>query len=148
MPPFTRSGRDGPRRRETDHDRPHGKKESKPGWERKALRSGQRDFRTGDGRDPGRNRIPGLVNASETKQKKTIEEIQAENAGRLMKSVRNLGPGADVWTHVNSILISEQPGSYFESICNGYRDKTLKGNPVRRAEGAGRVERLRWYERM
>ena len=147
MPPSTRSGRNEPRRRETDHGRSHGRKDSKPASDRKTLRSGRRDFRTGEERARSK-RISGQADALEAKQKKTVEEMQAENAGRLMKSVKNLGPGADVWTHVNSILTSEQPGTHFESICNGYRNKTLKGIPVRRAEAAGRVERLRWYERM
>ncbi len=78
---------------------------------------------------------------------KTPAQIQSADASQLMKSVRNLGPGAGVWTRVNSILTSDRHDSRFFSVCNGFEGIVLEGTddvcPVH-----DRSERIRWYERM
>lgn len=76
----------------------------------------------------------------------TVRASQRINARELLKSIMNLGPGADVWTRVKSMLISELPKLTAPSICNGFDDIQIEWVRGLKAGSERMVERIRWYE--
>ena len=103
-----------------------------------------RTFRAGTVRGPER-----VMPGKPAEPEKTRADIQKRDPMELMRSVQNLGPGAGVWTRVNSILKSEVTPGETLSIAAGFEDRpvVMHYSPESEADVAMRIQRIRWYEK-